>query len=301
MDARTSTLTALALAALCASACSSTVDPVAFDLSRPDPGRLEEQLRADTEELGDYKPGEQAGRVIKFFQAANLQTISTDPVDKSALETGLLNMRMAAKRLLIEDGQREATRLGLHMLGGFERELAALAEASHKIDGAAVALLTGAPPPDGIREAYQRFARFGGGFLVLAAANGLVSQGPSGGLVVNQSDRFFIRLAFKVYWANVLPEGTDALDWVLSDFERRWYEIWVVERSKTAPLERKMAALRHLNRHEPDYPARLAQGVALYQARDYKKAVQAFELALKEKPGDKQAEKFLAAAKRKAR
>ncbi len=301
MDARQTAVTTLVLAALTQAGCPTRDDPVDFERRRPEPARIAEQLKADTDTLGQFTPSEQAQRVIKFFQQANLQTVSIDPVEPAELEKGFLNLRLAAKHLLMESGQKVATQLGLHLLGRFEAELAKLAAASRKVDGATVALLSGAPPPAGILEAYQRFARFGGGFLVLAAANGLIGQGQDGGLEVDEADRFFIRLAFKVYWANVLPEGTNAIEWMLTDFERRWYEIWVLERSRTAPLVRKQAALRYLVQHDPDYPARMAQGVVLYQNKQYEKAAQAFEQALKDKPDDEKLKRFLAAAKRKAR
>lgn len=301
MDARHAAVTALTLVALTGTGCPTKDEPVAFEVRRPDPARIAEQVRADADTLGDYKAPEQAQRLINFFQQANLQTVSPDPVAPDALEKGFLNLRMAAKRMLMESGQKAATQLGLLLLDRFETELAKLAEASRKVDGATVALLSGAPPPDGILAAYRSFARFGGGFLVLAAANGLIRQGDNGGLLIDEADRFFIRLAFKVYWAHVMPEGTDAIEWMLTDFERRWYEIWVLERSQTAPLARKQAALRYLVHHDPDYPARLAQGVVLYQNKQYEKAVHAFEQALKDKPDDEKLKRFLAAAKRKTR
>ena len=99
MDAPRPTLMALALAGLIASGCSASKDPVTFEVRRPDPARIKEQNAADTEALGDYTPADQAARVVKFFHAANLLTVSLDPVDPTAQEMGLTNLRMSAKRL----------------------------------------------------------------------------------------------------------------------------------------------------------------------------------------------------------
>jgi tetratricopeptide (TPR) repeat protein len=281
--------------------CSSEQRQVAFQPRQPDPAQLAEQSKRDLDTLGEFKPGGQTDRVAQAFFQANLLTVSADLAEPSGLDEQMVHLRMAAKSCLIEQGQDSMIKLGLFLLAGFERELEALAKATKEVPGASTALLTGAEPPPAIRDAFGRFARYGGGFLVLAAANDLVHQGKDGGIEMSEADRFFIRLAFKVYWANAMPEAVTGIDWVLSDFERRWYEIWVVERSKTASVERKLAAIRYLEKKDPAYKAKTAAGIVLFQARQYGPAVKAFELALEADPADADAKAFLAQAKRKAR
>ena len=290
-----------ALAVLPFVGCSSCEKPVRFAPRSPEAADVARALARDEEKLGDYRPEGQALRVVEHFQKANLMVASRNKPPPAELVQELFILRMAAKQLLIEDGQQAATRLGLYLLARFETHLEELSSAARDVPGAAAALLTGSEPPAGIRDTFEKFARFGGTFLVLAAANDLVRQDDDGGIELSEHNRFFVRLAFKVYWANVMPDATGAIDWVLPDYERRWYEIWVAERSLTAPLARKLAAIGYLEAHEPHYRAHAARGIVLFLSHKYPKSVQSFELALKEHPGDKNLKRFLAEAKKRNR
>ena len=279
--------------------CSSGVQEVDFESIKPDEKNIQRQLDSDAEKLRDWKPDEQARRILKLFHKANELSVSRDQAETDKLNEVLNTLHMATKSYLISSGRPRLEVLGLSLLADFEKEFDAICSAAGKVHGAALALLTGAPVPDGIKKQFQSFARAGGGFLVVAAANDLVTKSNDGTLKASPDARFFMRIAFKVYWSNALPQSVEPLDWILSPFERKWYEIWVAQKSKTAPLVRKLAALEYLSKNVKDYPAERVKGIILYKAKKYALSQKAFELALQKNPGDKKAKLFLAAAKKK--
>ncbi len=280
--------------------CPADETPMRFAPRQPPAEQIAQQRQLDRDRLGDWQPSGQAERTARVFMRANRMLAGVEQVPPAMAQQQLDSVRVAGKALLVDGGKKAVVRLGLYLLQRFESSLGKLCAAASGVEGAAAALLSGAEPPPSVKPAFDRFANHGGGFLVLAAANDLVRQGDGGELVLDPEDRFFARLAFKVYWSRVLPEVTATIDWLLSDFERRWYEIWVVERSKTASLQRKLKALHYLQQEVPDYRAHQARGLVLYQAGEYGRAVQAFEEAVKRHPNDDRIAAQLAQARRKA-
>ncbi len=279
--------------------CQSANRKVDFDPRKPDEKKIQQQLSSDADKLRDWKMDDQAKRIQELFYKANLMSTTHDRVDPEKMNDVLTSLRMATKSYLITSGKSNLVKLGIKLVGDFEKEFEAICQQSGKVPGASVALLSGAPVPKAIDKQFKRFTKVGGGFLVVASANGLVKEGKDGTLVADPEARFFIRTAFKVYWANALPQSVKPLDWILSPFERKWYEIWVAEKSKTAPLARKMAALEYLSKEQTDYPAELAKGIILYKAKKYALARKAFELALQKNPHNEKAKIFMAQAANK--
>lgn len=286
----------MAIFPLCS--CSSNNQKVDFETRKPDEKKIQQQLDSDAKKLHDWKPNDQEKRVVKLFRQANLLSVSVDTVAPDKISQTINSLRMSTKSCLISAGKPSMVKLGLGLLADFEKEFKALCDATAKVPGASLALLSGAPPPEAIKDQFRSFAKTGGGFLVVAAANGLLRQADGGALEASPGARFIMRTAFKVYWSNALPQSVEPLDWVLSPFERKWYEIWIVERSKTAPMARKVAALRYLAKNVREYPAERAKGVILYKAKKYTLARKAFKLALQKNPKDKRAKMFLAEAKK---
>ena len=286
------------LMALAWMACSPSEIPVRFKVRGPTPDQTAAWKANDQKTLGDWQPEGQAKRTLDFFEKTNLMTVDPALKQTKALNDHMVVLRKAAKQLFVDDGKQAVVKLGLFLLSKFETELDKLLEASKKTPGSAEALLAGKQPPESMRDQFSAFAKYGGAFLQLAAANQLVKKGRDGSLTIADKDRFFVRLAFKTYWARVMPEAVNAKEWVLSPQERLWYEIWVVERSTTAPMVRKLNAIRLLAVKDPAYPVDRAMGIVLYQGKKWKPAIEAFGQALKQAPNDPELEKFLAAAKR---
>jgi hypothetical protein len=279
-------------------ACSQSEAPVRFKARSPTPDQTVAWKANDQKTLGDWQPEGQAKRTLDFFEKTNLMTIDPAQKQTKALNDHMVVLRKAAKQLFVDDGKQAVVKLGLFLLTRFETELDKLLAASKKVPGSAEALLAGKQPPESLSDQFTAFARYGGAFLQLAAANQLVKKGPDGSLTIADENRFFIRLAFKTYWARVMPEAVNSMEWVLSPQERLWYEIWVVERSTSAPMIRKLNAIRLLAVKDPAYPVDRAMGIVLYQGKKWKPAMEAFGQALKKAPNDLELKKFLAAAKR---
>ncbi len=296
---RSTTLLLIALAVTSLSACTQDADqPIAFASRLPEAGAADKALAADHARIQGFSPQGEQAKLVKYFRKFN-QVMLNSNATQMEMETALQELRLSAKRNLEDFGHEDMRRLGTFLLEQFDKNLQALLAKASKTEGAATALLSGTPPTGDLRKSFRDFAELGGDFLVLAFANGLVEQ-KDGLLSLPPHSLFFIRLAFKVRWANVFPEVTRPLDFLLSDFERRWYEIWVAERSKTASKQRRLQAIRRLKVIDPDYAHLKAMGVVCYQTKDYRAAVAAFEKALKTKPGNKQLKSFLKQAKTKA-
>jgi tetratricopeptide (TPR) repeat protein len=280
--------------------CPSAERPVVFPPAEPTAELIREFAARDAERVAGFTPQGPAATLQGLFRQANTRSVEQRD-NPTAAESARVSMRVAAKRALEDLGQETIVKVGLLELAEFERRLDALIQAAAQVEGSSAALLTGSPPPEALRPAYQAFVELGGDFLLLAAANDLVRAGEGGrGVRMEASGRFFTRLAFKVYWCSVVPEATAPLDWVLRDEERLWYERWVAERSRTATRGRRLDAVRYLKARDPAYPEAKARGIVLFQLRQYAEAAKAFDAALKETPQDPDLPSFLAQAKRHA-
>lgn len=278
--------------------CNEPQAVIGFSPRWPSGAEVDRMLARDQAELQGFEVDEPARRVIEQFEKCNRQMAvprQRSPEDRDAAFTDL---RGAAKRALEDRGPEGVRRIGLVLLARFERALNELIRATQGVPGAADALLHGSPPVPPIAEAFERFRAVGGGFLELAGRNALLRPGGDGGLTLDEADRFFVRLCFKVYWSQALPEVADPLRLILTDDERRWYEIWVVERSLSASLERKLGAIATLTALDAAYPAERARGIVFFQARTFDEAALAFEKALEAKPGDPELRVFLAQARK---
>jgi tetratricopeptide (TPR) repeat protein len=271
--------------------CRSGDVKVAFEPGDPDPAEVARQRDDDRAFLGGFVPGKLTQPVVDAFLRFNRLSVSLSPQFQE-VEQAASNLRHAIRKCLEGPaGPEELRRVQLHLLSRFDAELRNLMQL--RVPGAPSAFLTGAPPPPAALEAFLKFAEVGGDFLPTAALNGLIVQGGSESIALSPGAEFFTRLAFKVRFANMAPEATDPLTWLLSDFERRWYLRWVLERSQTAGLSRKLEALSGLKVLQPDYPEQRAQGVLLFQAGNLAGARQAFEQALAQNPQDTRAQAFL--------
>jgi hypothetical protein len=281
--------------------CPGEPREVGFPPLAPPPELVRELAARDQERVRGYAPAGQAATLQGLFRQVNRLSVEQrdDPMAGAKQHA---DMRMAAKRLLEDEGQEAVLRLGLHELAEFERRLEALLEVAGRVENSATPLLSGGPVPAELTPTYGAFVEVGGDFLVLAGANELVRPARGGrGLVLDAQARFLARLAFKVYWSNVAPEATQALDWTLSPEERFWYERWVAERSRSASRQRRLEAIRHLHAKDPAYPEAKARGVVLFQQRMYPNAVQVFEEARRANPQDPDLPHFLEEARRRAR
>jgi tetratricopeptide (TPR) repeat protein len=267
---------------------------VAFTPRVPDQARITAQLEKDRQDLGKYVPGGTAHTVMNYLVGVNTLTVSRGRT-MAKLNEAMKNLKIASKRCIQDEGYQPVRKLSLYLLVRFEAALKELVEAARSAEST-TALLSGAQPPAEIEVQFRKFAKYGGDFLLHAANAGLVRQNSDGAIEFIEGADFFVRLAFKVRLTIALPEATNPMDWLLSDFEREWYDIWVVERSRTASLSRKLQAIERIKRRDSSYPQYLAQGIVFYQARKYPMAVKAFKQALEEKPDDKRLKDFLAEA-----
>jgi tetratricopeptide (TPR) repeat protein len=276
--------------------CQDTVK-VEFPIRQPDPKQVDRVRDREKKEISGYQPGELEQGVLESYLQFNRNTLAKErpPAD---LEQDLTRIRVAAKMCLEQGGQKQLHQLIIWLLVRFEQSLADLLVAS-KTHKAAAALLSGSEPPDGIREQFEKFARLGGDFIPNAYNAGLIRRSKDDGLELAEDGRFFVRLAFKVRWAKILPQAIQPMTWLLNGFESKWYDIWTVERSRTASLSRKLKAIARLKKRNPAYRDHQARGIVYYQKKDFKRAALSFEQALKENPKDRQVGSFLKAARRR--
>lgn len=263
---------------------TSSVD-VAFIPRSPERAKVEEALARDAAVLGSWKPSVDIQRVVEAFHHFNLAAVY-EQRNPAAIEQAMQNLNMSLGRCLEEKGTETIHKLVLWLLAEFETRLDALIEATRSVDDAAQ-LLTGASPPEALQDAYRRFVESGGDFVLHAASAGLLRPASGGGIEPTDGARFFSRLAFKVRWTSLIPGITNPMRWLLSEFERTWYDIWVVERSRTASLHRKIEAIEMLRKRDKSYPFHKARGIVLYQAGRHQAAAISFKKALEDTPDDK--------------
>lgn len=284
----------LALATACGSCSRSATVDVGFDPQSPDAAeqlRLEEQ---DAAEAARYAPHPSTDAVLDAYLRFN-RLAGKRGSDPKELDQAFESLRRTVIFLIQDgDGMDRLRRVQLVLLSQFEK---ALAQVLALPDGEArAALFQGTPPPADAKEAIERFRELGGDFLDAARLNGLLRV-DGDRLVLAPDGAFFVRLAFKVRFANLAPEAIGPLDWLLSDSERLWYQRWVLTRSQTADISRKLNAIEYLAQHDPSFNRDRALGIVLYQNRDYASSARAFEKALEKAPGDKELIRFRDAAK----
>jgi tetratricopeptide (TPR) repeat protein len=272
---------------------------IAFDPQPPDPTEVARVLEQDAKAISGYTPGRASQDVIQAFVALNsLADVRAQSVSEEKIEQTFADLRRAIARCLDEEGRENVHRLGLYLLARFERSLDDLVTETRSAGLTAAKLLIRANATPAVEPVLKKFIEIGGDFLPLAVDNNLIRDDPKGGIQVAPDTAFFVRLAFKVYWANILPEPITPLALMLTNFEREQYDRWVLERSKTAPLARRMQAIDNLKARDPSFPDFKARGIVLYQAGSYPAAAQAFEEALKQNTGDRTLKSFLKQARR---
>ena len=290
----------LLVAGYVTSCTSSKQTTITFNPQPPDPVEVARAIENDAKAIIDYTPGAASQNVIQALKKLNVLTdMRTRPVDEQNIEQAFEDLRRAIAYCLEEEGKENLHRLGLFLLARFERELDELAKNTRPLGLTTKKILAGTDREASLEPALKKFVEIGGDFLPLAVNNDLIRDDPSGGIQVVPDTAFFIRLAFKVRWANILPEQIDPLTLMLTDFEREQYDRWVVERSKTAPLARRLQAITDLKARNPSFPDSKAKGIVLFQAGSYDAAAKAFEEALKQNPGDKDVEAYLNQAQHK--
>jgi hypothetical protein len=253
-------------------------------------------LDSEKQEITGYEPGQLEKPVLEAYAGFN-RNMADKERSRADLEEDIKRIRIAAKMCLEQGGQQQLRKLIIWALARFESSLEKLLAAA-KDQKTVTALLSGSKPPDGIGKEFKEFTELGGDFISNAYNAGLLKPSEKGGIELTSGGQFFVRLAFKVRWAMILPEATQPLSWLLTGFERRWYDIWTVERSKTAPLSRKLKAIIRLKKRNPAYGDHTARGIVYYQHKDFQRSLRSFELALKEHPQDQRIKKLMQAAKR---
>ena len=270
---------------------------VEFPVRQPDPNQVARVLDDEKREVSGYEPGQLEKPVLEAYAVFN-RSMTDKERSRVDQEKDIQRIRIAAKMCLEQGGQTQLRKAIIWALAGFEHSLSKLLAAAQS-QKAVAALLSGSKPPEEIAKEYEEFIELGGDFISNAYNAGLLLPSEKGGIQLAEGGQFFIRLAFKVRWAMILPEATHPLSWLLSSFERRWYDIWTVERSRTASLSRKLKAINRLKKRNPAYRDHASRGIVYYQHRDFKRSLQFFELAAKEHPEDRHIQKFTEAAKRR--
>lgn len=282
----------------CLSGCKSPDSvEVGFTVRQPDPNQVAQVLDQEKREITGYEPGDLEKGVLDAYIQFNRNAMITKR-SRNDLEQDIARIRSAARACLEQGGQKLLRKLIAWLLKRFEQSLSELMTAARS-QKATQALLSGSKPPEDIREKFEKFAELGGDFISNAYKAGLIRASRQGGLELAKGGQFFVRLAFKVRWAMILPEATQPLSWLLTAFESEWYDIWTVERSKTAPLSRKLKAIIRLKKRNPAYRDHTARGIVHYQHQNFKQSVSSFERALQDHPEDRQVKSFKKAAEQR--
>jgi hypothetical protein len=272
---------------------SETVD-VEFPLRQPDPNQVAQVLDQDKREIAGYQPGDFEKGVLETYLHFNRRTVG-EKRSRAELEEDFTRFRIATTMSMEQGGRKPLRKLIIWLLFRFEKSLADLLAAARSKEATA-ALLSGSKPPEEIREKFEQFSELGGDFISNAYNAGLLKPSKKGGIELAAGGQFFIRLAFKVRWAMILPEATRPRTWLLNSFENKWYDIWTVERSKTASLSRKLMAIARLKKRNPAYRDHSARGIVYYQHKDYRKSLRCFNRALADHPKDQRIKTFKRAA-----
>lgn len=293
-------LTVFLLIGGCFSACKlPDGNRVEFAIRYPEANQVNRLLESDRRDLVGYQPTGVANKVMESFFQFNRATVFSK-YDLNQTELYMRQLEMSISRCLEDKGKEALQLLVFWLTERFEERFRALAEASRDKD-IAKALVAGNRPIGKPGETTERLVEVVGDFLTHAAKSGLLELSSEKGIQYKQESIFFMRLAFKVRWSRILPEQTMPLSFLLSDFEREWYEVWVVERSKSASLQRKLDAIDRLVVRDPDYPKHLGRGIVFYQNRLYKKSADEFEKAQEKAPQDQRIKNYLKKARRKAK
>ena len=276
--------------------CPSQKATIAFEPRTPPRIQVERIFKEDGQALTGFQQNETDRALVALFKQVNVLT-TRPAAGGPQLESALRKLQSAARKYTQQHGQDRARLLGLSLLQQFEQRLQSLTKQSNTIPGSADAMFMGMPPDKSLRKAYESFAQLGGSFLKLAAVNGLITRNKIGGMAMVDTDRFFIRLAFKVYWANLFAPIQEPPDWMCATFEINWYDIWVAERSRTAPLQRKLGAVVRLKKRDSNDPDHKARGILFFLAGQHARSARAFKAHIEKHPEDKQAVAFLAQTK----
>jgi hypothetical protein len=273
-----------------------TVD-VVFPVRQPDPNQVAQVREQEKKEIAGYQPKDMEKGMLDAYLRFNRRTVG-EKSSRAEQEEDFTRIRIATKMSVEQGGQKPLRKLIIWLQFRFEKSLADLLAAARSKEATA-ALLSGSKPPEEIREKFEQFSELGGDFISNAYNAGLLQPSKKGGIELAAGGQFFIRLAFKVRWAMILPQATRPRTWLLNSFENKWYDIWTVERSKTASLSRRLMAIARLKKRNPAYRDHTARGIVYYQHKDFQRSLRSFEQALKEHPQDKRIKSFLQAAKRR--
>ena len=279
--------------------CTNSNVNVGFKEIVPDSDEVAAQLDLEKKDLAGFVPAGMAQKFVAAFIRLNSATVYRD-VNPLELEKSMRALEMVAGRIYRENGEESVRKLCLWLLRRFETDLDQLRKAIRQTTEGALAALEGRPAPEAIQDTYKKFVEVGGDFLRHASRAGLVVRDDKGGIELTRGARFFMRLAFKVRFSNIFPQETKPLDWLLTDFEQKWYLIWVVERSQTASLQRQLMSISRLKKKVADYPHLTARGIVYYNHQKYKEALEALEAALKAHPRDDRLKALVSQAKRQA-
>jgi tetratricopeptide (TPR) repeat protein len=272
---------------------------IGFEKRLPDPGQVKAHVIKDSQELAGYTPAGVDQELVAAFTGFN-RMLTGKPPDPKTIETNIKALQQKAERALDDGGKHQMRKLCLWLLQRFTSDLEELIRVSAKSNGSAQELVSGHPPQGEVGRVFEKFAGSGGDFLRHAVSAGLITASKKGGLVPVKGAGFFVRLAFKVHFAQIFPDESRPVEWLLDDFERKWYYVWVVERSQTASMMRKLEAVEKLRRLDPGYADLTARGIVHFKNAKYRSALLDFQQALKKHPGDSRLKSFIAQAKQQA-
>ncbi len=273
---------------------------VAFAKRFPDPGRVRTLVEKDARELAGYTPAGAEKELVAVYTGFNHMLVGKPP-DPRTIESNIKKLQEKAGHALAEGGKQKMHKLCLWLLQRFAADLDELIGAGAKTGGSAQALLKGHPPEGILSQALEKFAGSGGDFLRHAVSAGLISVSPKNDLKLGKDAKFFVRLAFKVHFAQVFPDQSRPIEWLLDEFERKWYYIWVIEHSQTASTLRKLDAIEKLRRLDPGYADLTARGIVHFRHANYRTALIDFQQALKKHPGDARLKSFIDQARQRAK
>jgi len=288
-------LTALFSATACQDADEGKVE---FGVRLPPSGEISDLIEEEKTALTGFELQGNLKNLTDTFYRFNRSTTNRDR-NTLELETSMQALQMVAHRTLEEEGREEIRSLCLLLVRQFEKSLENLIGGVSGDEKKVRALIEGKPLTGDLAQKVNEFRAIGGDLMRHAVRAGLLET-KGDDIEFAPGGKFFVRLAFKVRFANIFDETTMPLDWLLTDFEKKWYDIWVVERSKTASLPRRLVAIARIKKSQPDYKNLVARGIVYFKARKYDLALQAFEQATKKHPDDKRIKKFLRQAKRLA-
>ncbi len=277
----------------CKQSCGDVA--IEFDGRVPPAEDISDVEQRDAQLAADFKPDGNEAKLIGLYKKFNMITASglarSDEIEKLYEEVSEIS-----SKLLEEKGAERLNELVAYLTENFMNSLGGLLS---KLDPASSeALLEGRKLEGETAALYEKLVQWGADFIRNAAGAGLIKR-TEGRLNFAQGGKLFVRIAYKVRFSGFF-KTEDAISMLLTPTEKKWYYIWVAERSKTASMERKLLAISGLAKMEKDYPVALARGIVHYNGGKYDLAVADFEHALAGGARDKRIRCWLEKAKEAA-